>query len=268
VLGDRRTGAPSSQIAIAVQESGIAIVTIERPEKRNALSLAMWRELGSVFLELKDQSAVRAVILRGQGSHFCAGADISEFNGVRGSLEAGRAYDAVTEATNIAIRDFPLPTIAAISGYAVGGGCGLALCCDFRVADRSTRMGIPAARLGILYTLVECELLYRQVGLSNAKRILYSGRFYEIEDCVSMRLVDMVALDVHEAALALAREFVGNAPLSIRGSKFVLESIAAGTAAASASDISCLVDCTLKSYDYLEARKAFNEKRPPRFRGE
>jgi enoyl-CoA hydratase/carnithine racemase len=268
VLGDQRTAAPVSKIAIAVQESGIAIVTIDRPEKRNALSLAMWRDLGRVFLELKDQSSVRAVILRGKGGHFCAGADISEFNDVRGSLEAGRAYDTVTEATNIAIRDFPLPTIAAISGYTIGGGCGLALCCDFRVADPTTRMGIPAARLGIMYTLVECELLYRQVGLSNAKRILYSGRFYKIEDCVSMRLIDVVAPDANEAALALAREFVGNAPLSIRGSKFVLESIAAGTAAVRASDISSLMDRTLQSYDYLEARKAFNEKRPPRFRGE
>jgi enoyl-CoA hydratase/carnithine racemase len=268
VLKDQKTAAPASKIAIAVQEGGIAIVTIDRPEKRNALSLAMWRELGRIFLELKDQSAIRAVILSGKGGHFCAGADISEFNDVRDSPEAGRAYDAVTEATNIAIRDFPLPTIAAISGYAVGGGCGLALCCDFRVADSTTRMGIPAARLGIMYTLVESELLYRQVGLSNAKRILYSGRFYEIEDCVSMRLIDVVAVDVHQAALALAREFIGNAPLSIRGSKFVLESIAAGTAAFRAPDISSLMDRTLRSHDYLEARKAFKEKRTPRFRGQ
>jgi enoyl-CoA hydratase/carnithine racemase len=119
-----------------------------------------------------------------------------------------------------------------------------------------------------MYTLVECELLYRQVDLSNAKRILYSGRSYKIEDCVSMRLIDVAAPDAHEAALALAREFVGNALLSIRGSKFVLESIAARTAAVRASDISSLMDRTLQSYDYLEARKAFNEKRPPRFRGE
>jgi enoyl-CoA hydratase/carnithine racemase len=268
VLEDQKTAAPASKIAIAVQEGGIAIVTIDRPEKRNALSLAMWRELGRIFLELKDQSAIRAVILSGKGGHFCAGADISEFNDVRDSPESGRAYDAVTEAANIAIRDFPLPTIAAISGYAVGGGCGLALCCDFRVADSTTRMGIPAARLGIMYTLVESELLYRQVGLSNAKRILYSGRFYKIEDCVSMRLIDVVAVDVHQAALALAREFIGNAPLSIRGSKFVLESIATGTGALRAPDISSLIDRTLRSHDYLEARKAFKEKRTPRFHGQ
>jgi enoyl-CoA hydratase/carnithine racemase len=263
----QKIAAPESKIAVSIQESGIAVVTINRPEKRNALSLAMWRELSSIFLELKDQSAIRAVILSGTGGNFCAGADISEFNDVRGGLESGRAYDAITEATNIAIRDFPLPTIAAVSGYAVGGGCGLALCCDLRVADSTTRMGIPAARLGIMYTPIECELLYRQVGLSSAKRILYSGRFYGVQDCVSMRLVDVIAIDAYEAALALAREFVGNAPLSIRGSKFVLENIAAGTAAVRASDISSLIERTLQSYDYLEARKAFKEKRSPRFRG-
>jgi enoyl-CoA hydratase/carnithine racemase len=257
----------AGKIVLAVEEDGVAVVTINRPEKRNALSLAMWRDLDRVFRELQDRSEIRAVILTGAGGNFCAGADISEFNEVRDGLEAGRAYDATTEATNIAIRDFPLPTIAAISGFAVGGGCGLALSCDFRVASPAARMGIPVARLGIMYTALECELLYRQVGLSDAKRVLYSGRFFGVEECARMHLVDIVAPDALEAALGLAREFVSNAPLSVRGSKFVLEALTAGTAAVRAPEISALIDGTLESSDYLEARRAFQEKRAPVFLG-
>ena len=115
----------------------------------------------------------------------------------------------------------------------MGGGCGLALACDFRVADGTTRMGITAARLGIVYGTLDCELLYRQVGLANAKRVLFSGRHFAIEDCVAMGLVDMVAT---EAALdrrsGLAAEIAANAPLSVAGSKLILEAIAAGTAEA------------------------------------
>ena len=131
----------------------------------------------------------------GAGGNFCAGADISEFSKVRFDAESGRIYEEAGEAATLAIRDCRKPTIAAISGYAIGGGCGLALACDFRIADRSARMGITAARLGIVYGTLDCELLYRQVGLANAKRVLFSGQHFAIDDCVAMGLVDMVATE-------------------------------------------------------------------------
>ena len=121
-----------------------------------------------------------------------------------------RSADSATRA----VRDCPLPTIAAISGYAMGGGCGLALACDFRIGDASTQMGIPAARLGIVYGPLDCSLLLRQVGLANAKRVLYSGRAFGLAECRRMGLVDMVAEQgsALAAAHAFAADLSNNAP--------------------------------------------------------
>ena len=136
---------------IVVAEMGqVAIVTINRPAKRNAVSLAMWRRLAEIFGRFGRQGSARAVILTGAGGHFCAGADISEFATVRADAAMGKVYEEAADGATRALRDCPLPTIVAVSGYAMGGGCGLALACDFRVGDASTQMGIPAARLGIV----------------------------------------------------------------------------------------------------------------------
>src|ERR1700737_5365907 len=129
---------------------GVAIVRLNRPEKRNAVSLAMWRQLAETFRSLAGRPDAGVAILVGAGDHFCAGADISEFGSVRSSPQSVREYDSATEAATLAIRDWPGPTVAAISGYAMGGGCGLALACDFRVADSTAKVGISAARLGIV----------------------------------------------------------------------------------------------------------------------
>lgn len=259
--------APSSDILVSEASDGVAIVTLNRPAKRNAVSLAMWRELEGIFRKLAT-SSVRVVILTGAGSNFCAGADISEFPKVRATIEDGRVYEAAAEAATRAIRDFPRPTIAAISGYGVGGGCGLALSCDFRVADASAQMGIPAARLGIVYGTLDCELLYRQVGLANAKRILFSGRFFGLADCLSMGLVDLPTDgDALLAAHAFAEELQAGAPLSQEGAKFILEAIDAGATAARDGEISALIDRAINSADYREGGLAFLEKRKPVFVG-
>lgn len=259
--------APSSDILVSEGGNGVAVVTLNRPTKRNAVSLDMWRELAHIFRDLAA-SSVRVVILTGAGGNFCAGADISEFSKVRADVEAGRIYEAAADAATLAIRDFPRPTIAAISGYGVGGGCGLALACDFRVADASAQMGIPAARLGIVYGPLDCQLLYRQVGLANAKRILFSGRFFNLAHCVSMGLVDFETRgDALLAAHTLAEELLAGAPLSQEGAKFILEAIDAGAVTAHEEEISALIDRAMSSADYREGGKAFLEKRKPVFVG-
>ena len=255
-------------ITTAVDDGGVAVVTLNRPEKRNAVSLEMWRGLGRLFTELNARDDVRAIILTGAGDHFCAGADISEFSKVRHNVASGRIYEECGEAASLAIRDACKPTIAAISGYAIGGGCGLALACDFRIADRTARMGITAARLGIVYGTLDCELLYRQVGLANAKRVLFSGQHFAIDDCVAMGLVDIVApASARETAHAYAASIAANAPLSVAGSKLILEAIAAGTAKTREAEITGVIDHAMTSADYREGAKAFVEKRSAKFTG-
>jgi enoyl-CoA hydratase/carnithine racemase len=258
----------AQDILVSVEQNGLATVTLNRPGKRNAVSLAMWRRLGELFSELGGRADVRVVILAGAGGHFCAGADISEFSTVRADAKSGHAYEAANEATAIALRDCSKPTIAAVSGYGLGGGCALALACDLRVGDATTRMGIPAARLGVVYGELDCALLYRQIGLANAKRVLYSGRAFDVRDCAAMGLIDEVAGDTALAgARALALEIAGNAPLSLAGSKLLLDALATGTVEARQAEILAIIEGAMNSADYREGARAFLEKRNPIFTG-
>lgn len=248
-------------------EDGVATVTLNRPGKRNAVHLGMWRQLATTFAELGRDAAIRTAILTGAGGNFCAGADISEFKDVRSDVQSGRVYEIATEAATVAIRDFPRPTIAAVSGFGVGGGCGLALACDIRVGDPTTRMGIPAARLGIIYSPLDCGLLHRQVGLAQAKRVLFSGRYFGLDECLRMGLVDVEASDALTGARELAAEFASNAPLSLEGSKLVLEALDADAVEARGPDIHALTERAIESADYREGARAFLEKRRPSFTG-
>ncbi len=258
----------TQDIIVAAERNGVATVLLNRPRKRNAVSLAMWKQLSGIFRELSSRQDVRVVILTGAGSNFCAGADISEFATVRADSTSGRIYEAANEAASIALRDCGKPTIAAVCGYGVGGGCALALACDVRVGDATTRMGIPAARLGVVYGELDCALLHRQVGLANAKRILYSGRHFDAKDCAAMGLLDVIApTTALEGAMELATEMAGNAPLSLAGSKLVLEALAAGTAANRHAEISAIIEGAMNSADYREGARAFLEKRKPSFTG-
>ena len=258
----------AQDILLSVADGGVATVTLNRPAKRNAVSLAMWRRLSELFTELEGREDVRVVIVTGAGGNFCAGADISEFATLRADSKSGRIYEAANEGAAMALRDCRKPTIAAVSGYGMGGGCALALACDFRVGDATTRMGIPAARLGVVYGELDCAMLHRQVGLANAKRVLYSGRAFEVGECAAMGLVDIVASSTAlEGAHALAAEIAGNAPLSLAGSKLVLEALAAGSAASRHAEIAASIEGAMNSVDYREGARAFLEKRKPVFTG-
>jgi enoyl-CoA hydratase/carnithine racemase len=255
---------------IVVAKTGnVATITLNRPSKRNAMSLAMWRRLAEIFSTFDGGGDVRAVIVTGAGGHFCAGADISEFATVRADAAMGKIYEEAADGATRALRDCPLPTIAAVSGYAMGGGCGLALACDFRFGDATTQMGIPAARLGIVYGPLDCALLLRQVGLANAKRVLFAGRAFSLADSRELGLLDVVAEkgSALDAALAYAADVSSNAPLSIAGAKLVLEALASGTVVARAHEIEDVIAQAMNSADYREGAKAFTEKRAPRFVG-
>lgn len=250
------------------EDGGIVTVALNKPAKRNAVSFAMWSRLGELFTGFRERADVRVVILTGTGGHFSAGADISEFPERRGSAEASKAYSQAGRAATLAIRDLPQPTIAAAHGYCVGGGCGLALACDIRVGDATTKMGIPAAKRGIVYTVLDTENLMRAVGLSRAKLVLFTGRVFPMADCRAMGLLDEVSeAGALEGAQVLAHEMADRAPLSQRGAKITMAAIARGELAARAGEIVEAQRIAAASDDYREATQSFLEKRRPVFRG-
>lgn len=255
-------------ILVSQEPPGIAVVTLNRPAKHNAISFAMWRRLGQLFTDFAGRPDIRIVVLTGAGGNFSAGADITEFPAMRSDPDATQQYNAAGHTATVAIRDLPQPTIAAAHGFCVGGGCGIALACDLRVGDPTTQMGIPAARRGIVYSVLDTELLMRTVGLPRAKLVLYSGDIFPVERCREMGLVDEVCPDGALAgALALARHLAERAPLSQRGAKITLEAIARNEVAARQAEILAAQQRAADSEDYREATQSFIEKRPPVFTG-
>lgn len=255
-------------ITVSRAPAEVAVVTIDRPERRNACNQAMWRGLAEVFGQLREDASVHAVVLTGAGGHFCAGADISEFAEVRDDSVAAIEYSRAVADAEQAIFHFPKPVIAAVAGYAMGGGCGLSLVCDFRVAHTSARFAIPAARLGIVYSLDECRALATVVGITQAKRILFTGEQNDVEEAQRIGLVDHVTgEDVLQAAVSFAGRMSGNAPISIEGAKVALNAVATGETAARREDVALISRRASDSADYREGRQAFLEKRRPRFTG-
>jgi enoyl-CoA hydratase/carnithine racemase len=250
------------------RRDGIARVSLNRPSVKNAVTLAMWRELAEIFSRVAADRDLRAVILAGKGKDFSVGADISEFDKIRNDKQQSAEYEVAVDACSDAIAALGKPVVAAISGYCLGGGCHLALACDFRFADRSAILGIPAAKLSIVYGIHSVQRLWALVGVANAKRILYTGDRYPAEQAISMGLVDEIHDDVVLAAEQFVECLAANAPLSIAGAKFMLNGLAMGAGALDVAAARRLIDAASDSEDFKEGRRAFAEKRAPRFRGE
>jgi enoyl-CoA hydratase/carnithine racemase len=244
-----------------------AVVSLNRPEVRNAMTLKMWRDLSAIFSGLADDVDVRAVVLTSSGADFCVGADVSEFDRIRENREQSAAYEVSVDACSAAIANLAKPVIAAISGYCLGGGCHLALACDFRLADDTAKLGIPSAKLSIVYGVKSVQRLLAIAGIANAKRMLYSGERYEAARARSMGLVDEICDDAAAAAVEYAQRLAGNAPLSIAGAKFMLNGLAMGDGGLDIAAAQRMIDAAADSEDFREGRLAFAEKRAPRFRG-
>jgi enoyl-CoA hydratase/carnithine racemase len=250
------------------RDAGVATVTINRPQKRNALTLAMWRDLARLFEGFADDPAVRVAILTGAGGHFCAGSDIAEFAELRRNDAEGAVYERAVDAAADAIAALAKPTIAAIDGACIGGGCGLALACDLRWASSGARFAITSAKLGLVYGHRETRNLARAVGWASAKRILFAGEPFGCEAAIGYRLVDeRVDGPALPAAQAFAAKIADNAPLSVAGSKQMLAMIMAGTDDPEGAELRAIMDRALASADYREGRAAFAERRKPAFTG-
>ena len=255
-----------ADLKLARDAAGVLRVRLARPARRNAIPLALWRELAGRFEAVARDRDVRAVVLGGEGEHFSAGADIAEFHAERADAAAGARYSAAVEACVNALMDLPQPSIAAISGYCLGGGCSLAMACDFRVAARDAVFGIPAARLGIVYGVTDTRNLVSLVGPARARRMLFGAMRVPARVALDWGLVDELAGDDPLAAAeALAAGFRDSAPLSIAGAKQVLARVSGRPVSDDA--LTALQQTALQSDDYREGVSAFLERRPARFSG-
>lgn len=246
----------------------VATVTLNRSAQRNALTYAMWKSAAQVFARLSSDKQVRAILLMGAGGNFSVGADISEFGQVRATAQQAAQYEVAVDAASEAIADCPKPTIAVLEGYCLGGGCHLAMACDFRIASRSVTFGIPAAKLSIIYGVRSTQRLLALVGLSAAKRILYTAQRFAADEALEMGFADELDDNPKARARDVASQMVPNAPLSISGAKSILTGLSMGIGALDLDSAQSTIDQAADSHDYTEGRKAFLEKRPPKFRGD
>lgn len=260
----------SSEKMLARKEGAIGHMVFNNPERHNAVSMEMWVAAETILSDFNSDTDIRVIVLSGAGGKaFVSGADISKFEDERASTEAVKQYNATTARAYSNLYDSPKPTIAMIRGYCIGGGLGLAACCDIRFCTEGSRFGLPAARLGLGYSLTSIKRLANVVGMPNAKDICLSARRYNASEARAMGLVHAVLPDaaLERHVEEYATRMAGNAPLTIAAMKRVFLEIGKDPEDRDLDACQAAVDRCFASEDYVEGRRAFMEKREPEFRG-
>jgi len=253
---------------LRVERAGdICTVFLDRPDRRNAITLAMWQGLAALFGDLAKDESIRGVILTGAGDCFSAGADIADFEATRASIEQGIAYEVAVDAACDAVAALGRPVIAAIRGFCYGGACNLAMSCDFRFVAPGAQMAIPAAKLSIVYGERGTARLLALVGLAEAKRIFFSARPFDADRALKTGFADALEADPVAAAHAWLKDVADLAPLSIAGAKVILNMAAMPEQPFDGAAAHKAILRALSSDDYKEGRAAFAAKRPPQFKG-
>ncbi|XVU26479.1 enoyl-CoA hydratase-related protein [Actinoplanes sp. CA-054009] len=249
-----------------VVRGGAGWVTIDNPARRNALSVAMMRDLEASVRELDDDPEARGIVLAGAGETFCAGADISEFAGHHDSGGGRQAFNDALSGLFGTLSGLRTPLIAVIRGHCFGAGMALALSADLRIAAEGSSFAIPAARLGVGYPVALAETLVHVVGPAHAADLLLTARTFSGAEALAAGFVNRLVkgedleADVRRTVAAIA----ANAPLSVRAAKASIKATAHPELAARARE---LVDACAGSADEREGQRAFMERRPPIFQG-
>ncbi len=248
-------------------EGALALVTFRRPEALNALSRDVLFELAEIPELVAEQEGVQAVIFTGEGKAFVAGADIAEIAGIT-DVFAGREFSLLGQDVFTGIASMPQVTIAAINGYALGGGLELALACDLRVASTKAKLGLPEVGLGLIPGFGGTQRLPRLIGVGRALDLILTGRHVPAEEALALGLVNRVDEDALGAAKALAKEITKNGPIALSLAK---EAVFRGidVPLPEALEIEAdLFGLVTQTGDFKEGTKAFLEKRKPNFKGE
>lgn len=249
---------------------GVGRITFNQPEKRNAMSVTMWAGLEQALDAFEKDASVRCVVLTGAGDKaFVSGADISQFDKMRSDADAQREYSKQTAGGRQRLAAFPKPVIAEIRGFCMGGGLGIAMSCDIRLAAEGSQFGIPAAKLGIAYGFDMVRHLVALVGPAHAHMILMTGERFPAAEAERMGLVNrVVPADALAAEVTkLTQTIAGNAPLSLLANKKTVQAVLADRAERDIAALNAAMAACFDSQDYQEGRRAFMEKRRPAFRG-
>jgi len=249
--------------------NNVAHLTINRADKRNALSQGMWQKLADYCDELNQHATVKVLVVTAVGNKaFCAGADIEELTVLLKNKTQLQQNNHIVQLAQQKLQQLPIPTIAAINGVCIGGGLGLAMCCDFRLSVEHAKFAITPAKLGLLYSIEDTKRLVDLVGLSRAKELLYLGKVISAETAQQWGLLTNIITDGSDfngAVNQLVEALLNVSRNSIAGIKSTLGYIHA-TGTESEQDIRQLFDDAFNHEDFNEGAAAFLEKRKPNFK--
>ncbi len=252
------------------KEGRVGTLIFNNPERHNAVSLDMWDATARILDDFAKDDAVRVVVLTGAGGKaFVSGADISRFEDERANVEAAARYNVVVEKAYATIHEFPKPTIAMIRGYCIGGGLGLAVCCDIRICSDNSRFALPAAKLGLGYGYPGIKRFIDAVGPSYTKEIFFTARQFSAAEAHQMGIVNRVLSDaeVETYVKDYAETIAANAPLTVSTVKYIVGEATKDESKRDLARGAEMVKQCFASNDYNEGRKAFMEKRKPQFTG-
>jgi enoyl-CoA hydratase len=260
----------STEKIIARKEHKVGWLTFNNPERRNAMSLEMWRATGEALKDFQADLAVRVVVMHGAGEKaFVSGADISQFEDQRKNAEQAELYAAASDEAKRTMVGFSKPLIAMVRGFCIGGGLGIAVNADIRIAADNAQFAIPAAKLGLAYEFNPLRRLVGLVGPAIAKEMLFTGRRFSASEALRVGLVNQVVpvAKLDQVVRDLAAEIAANAPLTVYSAKITIDEVMTEPDQRNMRRVEDSIRACFDSNDYAIGRTAFMEKRKPEFTG-